>query len=553
MVSEVPELLPARMLNAFVFCPRLFHLEWVGSEWRENEHTLAGSRDHRIVDQEQGVLPDAEELGEDSFQVRSVLLSSEEEGLVARLDLLECASGRVVPVDYKHGRAPEEGGLWPSDRIQIGVQALLLRGEGYVCERGMVYYAGSHRREEQRIDEWLEIEVRRTAEEARRVAADPTPPPPLEESKRCLGCSLVGICLPDEHNYLRATTGIEEVRRLYPARDDALPVFVQANGARVGKRSDEIEIWERTRGKRRVRLLDISHLALFGNVQVTSGARAALLGRGIPIAHFSYGGWFYGLTTGLGPRNAALRLHQYRACQEARWSIALAQGVVSRKIRNCRTLVRRNGKDQKATLAELERCSKEAQRARSLESLLGIEGQAARAYFGAFSALLHPPGGLAEASFEFSGRNRRPPRDPVNALLSLAYSILAKDWTITCLTVALDPYLGFYHRPRFGRPALALDLMEEFRPLIADSVVLTLVNTGEILPEDFVTRGRGVALTDEGRKKFFLAYERRMAQLVTHPAFGYQISYRRLLEVQARLFGRHLTGELDAYKGFVTR
>ena len=119
--------------------------------------------------------------------------------------------------------------------------------------------------------------------------------------------------------------------------------------------------------------------------------------------------------------------------------------------------------------------------------------------------------------------------------------------------MGLDPFLGFYHRPRHGRAALALDLMEEFRPLIADSVVLQCVNNGEIAPRDFIRRGSAVSLTDEARKKFFQAYERRMSHLVRHPLFGYRVSYRRLLEVQARLFARHLTGELPTYDGFRTR
>jgi len=160
------------------------------------------------------------------------------------------------------------------------------------------------------------------------------------------------------------------------------------------------------------------------------------------------------------------------------------------------------------------------------------------------------PTGVA---FDFTTRNRRPPMDPLNALLSLAYAILSKDLTATLLSVGLDPYIGMFHRPRFGRPSLALDLMEEFRPLIADSVVIQLVNNGEVDAGHFVTRGRAVNLTPGGRKKFFMAYERRMGHEIKHPLFGYRIAYRRLLEVQARLFGRALAGELEEYPGFCTR
>jgi CRISP-associated protein Cas1 len=156
-------------------------------------------------------------------------------------------------------------------------------------------------------------------------------------------------------------------------------------------------------------------------------------------------------------------------------------------------------------------------------------------------------------NFDFNGRNRRPPRDPVNALLSLGYSLLAKDLTIVAQTVGFDPYLGYYHQPRFGRASLALDLMEPFRPLIVDSAVLSAVNTGMVTPRDFVRAGQSVALTPEGRKKFFLAYEQRMDTLVTHPLFGYRVNYRRLLEIQTRLLARLLTGEIWSYPVFTTR
>jgi CRISPR-associated protein Cas1 len=156
-------------------------------------------------------------------------------------------------------------------------------------------------------------------------------------------------------------------------------------------------------------------------------------------------------------------------------------------------------------------------------------------------------------TFDFNQRNRRPPRDPVNALLSFAYAMLTKDFAVTLFSVGFDPYLGFFHKLRYGRPSLALDLMEEFRPLIADSVVLTLINNGEVRPEDFITTWARVALTQGGRMQVLAAYERRMRQEIIHPVFGYRISYRRVLEVQARLLARYLMGEISQYPSFLTR
>jgi CRISPR-associated protein Cas1 len=184
----------------------------------------------------------------------------------------------------------------------------------------------------------------------------------------------------------------------------------------------------------------------------------------------------------------------------------------------------------------------------SIESLLGIEGYAAKIYFEHFAKMLKN-----ETAFAFEKRNRRPPRDPVNALLSLAYSLLAKDFSIALTVAGLEPLLGFYHQPRAGRPSLALDLMEEFRPIIADSVVVTAINTGVVSQSDFVTQGDASALTASGRRNFIQAYERRMQQEITHPAFGYKVSYRRVLEVQARLLSRSILGEIADYPQFLTR
>jgi CRISPR-associated protein Cas1 len=297
----------------------------------------------------------------------------------------------------------------------------------------------------------------------------------------------------------------------------------------------------------------VSQLCLFGNVQISAQALHLLMERGIPVCHFTSGGWFHGISHGLGSRNSELRRAQFSKAAADAVRLDVARGLVSRKILNSRTFLRRNHQQApEAVLADLERLSEDALRATALDSLLGVEGLAARHYFQSFDGMLRV-GGEGELPFDFGSRNRRPPRDPVNALLSFAYSILSKDWMITLLAVGLDPFEGFYHRPRFGRAALALDLMEEFRPLIADSVVVQLINNGEVKRGDFVERAGAVSLTPNGRKKFFLAYERRMNHIVTHPLFGYRISYRRLLEVQARLFGRYLTGEVPTYDGFRTR
>ena len=229
---------------------------------------------------------------------------------------------------------------------------------------------------------------------------------------------------------------------------------------------------------------------------------------------------------------------------------------MSAKIQNCRTLLRRNWKrtdSSQPVLIDLKSDTLRVARAASLPELLGVEGTAAARYFRSFGAMLQAAATDAECAFDFKTRNRRPPTDPVNALLSFAYSLLVRSWTVTLTAVGFDAYRGFYHQPRYGRPALALDLMEPFRPLVADSVVVQALNNGEVRPIDFKTVAGSVNLSAEGRRRFIATFERRLGHEVVHPLFGYRISYRRLMEMQARLLGRFLLGELPEYPNFTTR
>ena len=225
-------------------------------------------------------------------------------------------------------------------------------------------------------------------------------------------------------------------------------------------------------------------------------------------------------------------------------------------------LMRNHLEPPEAALLRLKNSAETALRAESIDELLGIEGAAANFYFEQFSGMIkvadelsapNPVGEQLFFNFNFAQRNRRPPTDPVNAMLSLAYSLLSKDCAVAALAVGFDPYVGFYHQPRFGRPALALDLMEEFRPLIAESVVLTCINNRIVTEKDFVRAGKTVNLTSPGRKRFLQAYEQRMTSLLTHPVFDYKVSYRRALELQARMLAKTLTGEIAEYISLTTR
>lgn len=613
VVPDVPDLVPARMVNEVLYCERLMYLEWVQGEFADNYFTVDGRAVHRRADTRAKALrptptaPSTDTSTSDSdddddtlaaepeerpYTARSVWLSSETLGVTAKIDVVDVdETGRVViPVEYKRGKRPDQPeGAYLPERAQLCVQVLLLREHGFDCDHGEVYFAADRQRVPITISEGLIDATRQAIRRAKEIAARGELPAPLRDSPKCNGCSLVGICLPDEVSMLRdgmieqpvpqpeeeprppAPEKLEAdpwglagdqpepepeqaLRRLHPARDDRVPLLVQEQGARVGLDGERLVVRPPKGGPAiESRLPNTSEVALFGNVQMTAQALRAAMERGIPVSLFTYGGWFVGRAVGFDTKNVELRLAQYAGATNPEVCLALARGFVASKILNCRTLLRRNLEgDEPVALSELRQLARKALAAEALESLLGIEGTAARTYFGCFSGMLRSPDST-RSDFDLEGRNRRPPRDPVNALLSFCYSLLAKDFATTLASVGLDPLLGFYHQPRFGRPALALDLMEEFRPLIADSVVISVINNGVVSADDFIRAAGSVALTAPARKRVILGYERRMDHLVTHPVFGYRISYRRVLEVQARLLGRYLLGELPRYPAFRTR
>lgn len=545
----MPDLLPARMINEFVYCPRLFYLEWVESRFADNDDTRVGRFVHRKVDTETGAAPLPEE-GE-LRAARSLTLSSQHLGVIARIDVVEGDSGVVVPVDYKKGSPQPDGEPWPSDEVQVCVQAMVLRESGYRCDHAELYYAETRQRVRVELTDARLSWVHDVVADARGVAEAAAPPLPLVDSPKCVRCSLVGLCLPDETNALLARRE-SPPRRLVPRDPDRRPVYVTEPGAFVGVRSGRLEVTLKKEKLASFRLLDISQLAVFGRVQVSTQALHECFAREIPVLWLSAGGWLHGHAIGQPPKHVELRRRQNSV--HALGGTGLAQQLIYGKILNCRTMLRRNARgDVSHVVDALRRLAHQAQAADNFSSLLGIEGTAARLYFGAFPAMLGEQAASIAAEFSQLGRNRRPPRDPLNALLSFCYSMLTKDLVAVTLGVGLDPYLGVYHRSRYGRPSLALDLAEEFRPLIADSVVVALLNRGEITSSDFIRRAGAVSLTPDGRRAVLRAYERRLDAEVTHPTFGYKISYRRVLDVQARLLAATIVGEITAYPPMVTR
>lgn len=573
---EEPALLPVRMLNEFAYCPRLFHLMHVEGRWADNVYTIEGKAAHRRVDRLDHVLPDADgneqgpacseqettggggrpQEGEEPPTVtRSVPLDSTRLGLSAKLDLVATAGEEAVPVETKRGRVPDlPERCYEPERVQLMAQGLLLREHGYRCDHGMLYFAGSRTRVEVPFTNELEARTLELIRQARAAAASEDLPPPLDDSPKCNGCSLSGICLPDETLALKsvpADPAEPEVRRLYPAHDDALPFYVQEQGVSVGKRGEQLVVSRQKEVLTQARLKDVSQLVLCGNISVSAQTLHLLCEAGVPVVHLSRGNWFYGITQGVTLRNAYDRAAQFAAAGDRERSLAFAREIVAAKGSNQRTLLRRNASVPESVLRDMADLIARVPGVRAAEQLLGLEGSIAAPYFRHFAGMLRPRD--FDAEWDFASRNRRPPRDPVNAMLSFGYALLTKECTVALLAEGLDPWWGLYHKPRHGRPALALDLMEPFRPLIVDSAVVTAVNTGMVRASDFARSAAGCMLSAPGRKAMIRAYESRLDQLITHPLFGYRCTWRSVIRVQARLLSRWLRGDVPEYRSVMTR
>ncbi len=549
-----------RNLHNFIYCPRLFYYQWVENIFQENADTVAGSHAHRNVDQPSRLDEEkVKELGNaipEGARLRSLRLESERLGLVGVVDIVEGGERGAEIVDYKKGSARrdehDERIAKEPDAVQVAAHALLLRDHGVNVAGASIFYAEDKRRVPVELTEELLAKTQKAIADAKAVAATGKCPPPLINDSRCLYCSAYPICLPNEsHWWAQAGVSAPQIKAApRPENDDSEVLVVQTAGAHVGQRAHEIVVTVKEEVVRKLPAEQVRAVYLYGAVQVSTQAMQTFLEHGIDVAYFSPAGRFLGLARGLPASGVDARLGQYRLFGEPGIRLTLAREVIRAKVHNQRVMLMRNGDvpDRVVTrLAELRDATAEA---KDLTALLGIEGTAAAVYFEQFNSMLKAADSW---KFEFMGRNRHPPRDPINSLLSLGYSMLAKELAGVCHTVGLDPFLGFMHQPRYGRPALSLDLMEEFRPLIADSVAISLVNRGEVDLSDFIRGAAGTFLNDQGRRAFWEAYFRRMDTEVSHPQFGYTMTYRRMLEVQARQLWRFVRGEAGAYHGFTTR
>jgi CRISPR-associated protein Cas1 len=531
-VSHAP-LLRVAALHALAYCERLFYLEEV-EELRLADAAVYGGRAlHAVLDREEGAL-------------EKRTLESERLGLKGVVDVLRRRDGTCIPYEHKRGRSRAEASgpeAWETDRIQIAAYAVLLEEAlGQPVAEGRVRYHGDGHTVRVGIDDPLRKRLQDAIARAHQLRESLERPPVTTNERLCIRCSLAPACLPEEER-LALDEDWEPVR-LFPPDDERRTVHVVSPGARVGRKGDTLAI-EGDQAHETIPVSEVGQLVLHGFAQISTQAIRLCVDREVGVHWVTGGGRYIGaLAAGAGM--VQRRLRQYAALSDEARCLGFAQRLVLAKaesqlrflLRATRGAPRRP--EVQAAVSRIRALLPKAARAPSRETLLGFEGAAASAYFEALPALFD--GSLPEG-LRFDGRNRRPPRDRANAIMSFGYGQLYRTAVQAALSVGLDPAIGFYHQPRSARYPLALDLVELFRVALWDMPLVASINRGQWDPDADFVRGPGhVWLSDAGREKAIELYERRLADQWKHPVVGYSLSYARLVELEARLLEKEWTG-----------
>lgn len=306
----------------------------------------------------------------------------------------------------------------------------------------------------------------------------------------------------------------------------------------------------------RIPIHNIEQIVTFGYMGASPGLMKLCADNNVSLTFLSPQGRYISRSQGPTRGNVLLRKTQYKNCDDPDYALHLSKLFIGGKIQNYRNILRRfvrdNGSDEaiEKVAEELLRCKRRVQNADSIDSVRGIEGEAATYYFGVFSRLLLNQ----KEDFVFEGRNRRPPKDAINAMLSFIYTLICNDMTSALETVGLDPYVGFMHALRPGRASLSLDIMEELRAYLGDRLVLSLINRKQITIRDFIKQGdEGIVMTDSGRKTILAAWQNRKKEQITHPYLNEKVSIGLLPYIQAMLLARFIRKDIDDYPVFLIK
>lgn len=331
-------------------------------------------------------------------------------------------------------------------------------------------------------------------------------------------------------------------------------LYIIQNDAFIGKIDERLHVTSNKKTLQDVPLIKLDGVVVMGRATISPAAAIELLERKIPLTFLTENGKYLGKLEPELTKNIFIRAAQWQAAGESEKAVHLVRGFVRGKLKNYRKMLQRTHRNYpeiplESAILSLERAILPIDKTDSINSLRGLEGAGSAAYFGAFNHLIRVEG------FSFEARRRRPPTDPINALLSFGYSLLRHDIQSAVNIVGFDPYLGYLHFQHYGRPGLALDLMEEFRPLIVDAMVLSAINLKQITPADFTIEplSNAVLLSKEGRKMFLQLYAQKKQSQIAHPVLGKKYTYQETFEIQARLMGKYLMGETEQYPPLVLR
>jgi len=522
-------------LHALAYCERLFYLEEVEEIRVADDRVYDGRTLHQALDG-------------DGELVR-LQLESQGLGIRGKVDAIRRRDGRLIPYEHKKGRAREAAAgpeAWPSDRLQIGAYALLVEeATGALVSEGRVRYHGSNATVRVAIDDNVRAGVRGAIGRARELMATVERPPVTTNERLCTRCSLAPVCLPEE---ARAAADQEHPAvRLFPPDDERRPVHVLGHGGRIGRSGDELLVTPREGPAIREPINEIRSVNVHGNTSISAQALQLCADRGVVVHWFTGAGSYTG---SFHREDNAIqrRIRQYEALRDPGTRLRLARALVQARAEGqLRFLLRATqGKERSETGVDdavdgIRTVLRAVPEASDASVLLGLEGRAAALYFGTVPVLIGP--GVGD-ELRPRDRNRRPPRDPFNALLGFGYGLLLREVTQAIRGVGLDGSFGFYHRPRSSAPPLALDLMELFRVTVVDMAIVGAINRQQFDAQaDFVRAGRQVWLNDEGRRKAIEVFERRLADEWRHPVLRYSLSYRRHIELEVRLLEKEWSGE----------
>ncbi len=528
------EPIPISLVAHQVFCPRRAWLEAMG-ESTDTYQMSVGTQAHRASDDPSASRPRV---------LRSVDVSSQSLGVVGRCDEVELHDdGTATLVEHKATPVRRRAEVTLPQIVQLALQTQALRESGVSVTAAAVYFTEHGVRLPVPVGPEQIDQARTHVTETVALLKSKKAPSPLEDDKRCNGCSHVGVCLPDERQ-------LGPVRRRIQVNDpDAQVLHLSTPGSRAHVRSGRIRVIKGDEKLGSVPIERVWGVVAHGNVDLSGGLIRELLWRSIVVVWCSSSGRVVGWASSARRPNGGPRVHQHVASSQGH--LGLARSFITAKICNQATLLRRHGNapDEIRRLRELQRRVGESG---SLPELFGIEGDAAARYFSAFSTMLSPRV-VATENLEFVSRTRRPAKDPVNAALNFTYGLLLADAVRAVVACGLDPHAGFLHSSERNKPALALDLAEEFRAPVADSVVIGAFNNGELKGRDFTRVTGSTNLKPTGRSALIAAYERRAERQFTHPLFNYKVSWRRAMEIQARLVLGVVDGTQPDYRGIMIR